>query len=143
MFPCSGFPNEELYSYFPFGIFSEKNYVSKFALYYVNKWKFIYVQIFSFQIYVLHQSVNFFSLVEYFFAENLQANFYWVKCRASIIKWQYVTFKTNNDALKEYVDILAIKFPKEFPDTHAFIAWLDVFKLLFKYRTEEKPCRSI
>ena len=71
------------------------------------------------------------------FAENLQANLYSVNCRASIIKWQYVTFKTNNDALEEYVGHLATKIPKEFPDTHAFTAELEVLKSFFNSLTEE------
>ena len=50
-----------------------------------------------------------------------------------------MTFKTNNDALKEYVGHLATKFPKEFPDTHAFIAELEVFKSFFNSLTEENP----
>ena len=48
-----------------------------------------------------------------------------------------MTFETNNDALKEYGGILAIQVRKEFPDTHAYIAEIEVFKSVFNSLTEE------
>ena len=52
-----------------------------------------------------------------------------------------MTLKTNNDALKEYVGHLATNFPKEFPDTHAFIAEPEVFKSFFISLQKEKPAK--
>ena len=62
-----------------------------------------------------------------------------MNCRSSIIRWQYVTIKTNNNALKECVSHLATKFPKEIADTHAFIVELEVFKSICNSIREEKP----
>ena len=50
-----------------------------------------------------------------------------------------MTFKTNNDVLKENEGNLATKFPKQFPDTQAFIAKLEVCKSFFNSLTEENP----
>ena len=50
-----------------------------------------------------------------------------------------MTFKTNNDALKEFVVHLATKFPIEFPDTHASIAELQVYKSFFNSLKEKNP----
>ena len=50
-----------------------------------------------------------------------------------------MTFKTSNDEMKEYVGLLATKFLKEIPDTHAFIAELEVFNTFFNSLTEENP----
>ena len=65
-----------------------------------------------------------------------------MNCGASIIRCQYVTFKTNNDAFEEYLGHLATKFPKEFPDAHAFNAEREVFKSFFNSLTEEIPAEK-
>ena len=116
-------------------ILGKKPHTSICPIFYKKK---LYVKTFSFELYVPRHSVNFCSLVKcYFCWKHINIFFYSLYCRASIIRWQYVTLKSNDDALKESVGHLATKYPKQFPETHVFIAEIEVFKSFFNSLTEE------